>query len=148
MKKIFNKIKNFFEVLRQKPESERQKWLWVFIAVSLLIVVVFWLFILKKDMQVIGSTPSPTPIPTAMSSGNNSGFIYTFKIGWEKTSTFVVEKCKAIGEAIGNFLASIFSYSFQGWKKALHYFSNANNYLEREFSAYFKALGLLISGEL
>jgi hypothetical protein len=147
MKKIFNKIKNFFEDLRQKPESERQKWLWIFVSVSLLIVIVFWFFLLKKDMQVVDSTLSPTPTPT-MAASSDSGFVHIFKVGWEKTSTFVIEKCKAIGGAIGNFLAGAFSYLFQGWKKVSHTFNDVNYYLEREFASYFKALGSLVSGDL
>jgi hypothetical protein len=146
MKKFFEKIKNFFVELRKKPESERQKWLWVFVSLSVIVVFVFWLALFKNNVQI--AEVNPTPTPTAVASDNSSGFLHTLYVGWQKTSIFVVEKVKAIGGAIGNFLAGIFSYSFQGWKKVAIVFNKANSYLENEFSAYFNVLGSLISGVL
>ncbi len=146
MNKFFGRIKNFFVGLKYKPESERQKWLWVFVSLSVFIVFIFWLALFKNNVQI--ADVNPTPTPTAVASENSNGFLHTFYIGWQKTSTFVVEKIKAIGGAIGNFLAGIFSYSFQGWKKVAIVFNKVNSYLEGEFSAYFKVLGSLISGSL
>lgn len=146
MKKFFNKIKTFFVELRQKPERERQKWLWVFVSISVFIVFIFWLALFKNNIQI--ADVNPTPTPASVASDNSSGFFHIFYTGWQKTSTFVIEKIKAISGAIGNFLAGIFSYSFQGWKKVARVFNEANSYLEGEFSAYFKVLGSLVSGGL
>lgn len=146
MKKFFSKIKNFFIELRQKPEKERQKWLWAFVSVSIFIVFIFWLALFKNNVQI--AKVNPTPTPTSIVSDNSSGFFHIFYTGWQKTSTFVIEKIKAIGGAIGNFLAGIFSYFFQVWKKVARIFNETNSYLENEFSAYFKILGSLVSGDL
>jgi len=143
MKNIFNKIKNFFKELRQKPENVRKIWLWVFTSVSLILIFIIWLFVFRSHMPVVAEA-EPTPSPAVE---NSSGFFNVLKVGWEKTWDFIVKILKSIGGFFGNTLAGFFTYIFQIGRKVAKVFDGANSYLGGEFAAYFKSLGSVVSGE-
>lgn len=111
--KLFEKIKSFFNGLRNKPEEIRRRWLWIFVIISMLIIIGIWLGVTDTFSSIATVTPTPSPENIAK---EDSEFVGTLKSGWENTTKNFGKAFKSSAQSISDFLAQFFSGILKGVK--------------------------------
>ena len=127
---IFQKIRDFFKNLQQKPEDVRRRWLWVFVISIMAVVFIFWLVSFAKNIQA-NLSPSPSPSPTlqgaAEAKNSSSDFLSIFIGGFKKTISGTMSFLQPIAAAVARFFVTIFSFVLKAGDWLIHKLSDIFN---------------------
>lgn len=127
---IFQKIRDFFKNLQQKPEEVRRRWLWIFVISIMAVILVFWLVSFTNNIQANlspSASPSPTTFEAAGAGNSSSDFLPILASGFKKTVNGVMLFLRPIAAAVARFFVTIFSSVLKAGDWLIHELSNVFN---------------------
>jgi len=132
---IFKKISDFFKNLQGKPEETRRRWLWIFIAVPMAILVCFWLLFSVSNIR---ANLSPTPSVEATPQQNTvNNFWSVFQSGLKSTFSSIVKFLRPFAEASARFFVTIFSGALKAGQWLIQELAKFGSLIKQQFNGEF-----------